>query len=330
MSACTVSREMSTRRPSFRRLPIRLRLTVAFAGVLAAVLVVGGIALYALFRKDFDQQINRDLDTRLTDVARLVAVAASSDEPSESRRVPEASGEGIVQVYGAGGRVIASAPRVRRGRLLTPAQVERATRGRIHVRRADTPAGEARLAAGRAHGTTVVVAVGEALARRDQALDRLRELLFIAAPLALLLATYAGYQVAGAALRPVERMRVRAERVTARDTSERLPVPQTGDEIEALGRTLNELLGRLDAALGRERRLLADASRELRTPLAVLARRSSWPCAGIAPPPSCAPRSSRRATRPSGCLGWPTTCSCSRARIRAGCPCAGGRSRPES
>ena len=270
MSACTVSREMSTRRPSFRRLPIRLRLTVAFAGVLAAVLVVGGIALFALFRKDFDQQINRDLDTRLTDVARLVAVAASSDEPSESRRVPEASGEGIVQVYGAGGRVIASAPRVRRGRLLTPAQVERATRGRIHVRRADTPAGEARLAAGRAHGTTVVVAVGEALARRDQALDRLRELLFIAAPLALLLATYAGYQVAGAALRPGERMRVRAERVTARDTSERLPVPQTGDEIEALGRTLNELLGRLDAALGRERRLLADASHELRTPLAVL------------------------------------------------------------
>ena len=102
MSACTVSREMSTRRLSFRRLPIRLRLTVAFAGVLAAVLVVGGIALYALFRQDFDQQIDRDLDTRLTDVARLVAVAASSDEPSESRRVPEASGEGAAGDGGVG------------------------------------------------------------------------------------------------------------------------------------------------------------------------------------------------------------------------------------
>ena len=94
MSACTVSREMSTRRTSFRRLPIRLRLTVAFAGVLAAVLVVGGIALYALFRQDFDQQIDRDLDTRLTDVARLVAVRASSDEPAEARRVPRPPARG--------------------------------------------------------------------------------------------------------------------------------------------------------------------------------------------------------------------------------------------
>jgi two-component system OmpR family sensor kinase len=47
-------------------------------------------------------------------------------------------------------------------------------------------------------------------------------------------------------------------------------VPGTSDEIEALGHTFNELLGRLDAALGRERRLLSDASHELRTPLSVL------------------------------------------------------------
>ena len=95
MSACTVSREMSTRRTSFRRLPIRLRLTVAFAGVLAAVLVVGGIALYALFRQDFDQQIDRDLDTRLTDVARLVAVAREQRRAGRGRggcRRPPARG----------------------------------------------------------------------------------------------------------------------------------------------------------------------------------------------------------------------------------------------
>jgi signal transduction histidine kinase len=92
----------------------------------------------------------------------------------------------------------------------------------------------------------------------------------IAGPLALLLSTYAGYQVAGAALRPVDRMRLRAQNITDRDTSERLPVPATSDEIEALGHTLNELLSRLDTALRRERRLLSDASHELRTPLAVL------------------------------------------------------------
>jgi signal transduction histidine kinase len=65
-------------------------------------------------------------------------------------------------------------------------------------------------------------------------------------------------------------MRAGAERITEQDTSQRLPVVPTSDEIEALGRTLNELLTRLDAALTRERRLLADASHELRTPLTVL------------------------------------------------------------
>jgi two-component system, OmpR family, sensor kinase len=148
--------------------------------------------------------------------------------------------------------------------------VRDAVRARINIDRTGTSAGAARVAAGRARGPSLVVAVGEPLARRDEALDRLRDLLFIAGPLALLLATYAGYQVAGAALRPVERMRARAERVTEHDSSERLPVPETNDEIEALGLTLNELLGRLDAALARERRLLSDASHELRTPLAVL------------------------------------------------------------
>ena len=123
-------------------------------------------------------------------------------------------------------------------------------------------------AGGRRHDPLVVVA--EPLEGRDHALGRLAELLLIVGPLALLLATYAGYQVAGAALEPVERMRARAEQITGRNAAERLPVPPTNDEIEALGRTLNALLARLDGALERERRVLSDASHELRTPLSVL------------------------------------------------------------
>jgi heavy metal sensor kinase len=257
-------------RARFRRLPIRVRLTVAFAGVLAAVLAVGGVALYAVFQQDFDQQIDRDLDTRLSVVTRLVDVAAQARQQPQARHVPGASGEGIVQVYRADGRLLASSNRVAGDRLLAPAQVRDAIHAPIRIDRVDTPAGEARLAGGSGRYRSLAVVVGEQLDRRDQALDRLRELLLIAGPLALLLATYAGYQVAGAALRPVERMRARAERVTAHDTSERLPVPDTNDEIEALGVTLNELLARLDEALARERRLLSDASHELRTPLAVL------------------------------------------------------------
>ena len=79
---------MSASRPAFRRLPIRVRLTLAFAGVLAAVLAVGGVALYAVFANDFDDQIDRDLATRLVDVTRLADVAAKSPARTDPKRVP--------------------------------------------------------------------------------------------------------------------------------------------------------------------------------------------------------------------------------------------------
>ena len=255
------------RRPAFRRLPIRLRLTIAFAGVLTVVLGASGVVLYTEFDRDLDEVIDRDLNARAADMAALVA------EGRDPQRTLVASGERLAQIYGPAGRLLASTAAFSGTRALTGEQVREAARERLRIDRTDTPVGDARLRAVPASGgdgEPVVIVVGEPLARTDSSLDRLRELLLIAGPLALLLATYAGYQVARAALRPVERMRSRAEQITEHDTTERLPVPGTRDEIEALGHTLNELLVRLDAALGRERRLLSDASHELRTPLSVL------------------------------------------------------------
>ena len=65
-------------------------------------------------------------------------------------------------------------------------------------------------------------------------------------------------------------MRSRAAAISASRPSERLPAPEARDEIGALGRTLNEMLDRLEAALARERRLVSDASHELRTPLTTM------------------------------------------------------------
>jgi signal transduction histidine kinase len=65
-------------------------------------------------------------------------------------------------------------------------------------------------------------------------------------------------------------MRRRAAAISADTPGERLPVPETGDELERLAETLNEMLARLEAALDRERGFVADAGHELRTPLALL------------------------------------------------------------
>jgi heavy metal sensor kinase len=250
-----------------RRLPIRVRLTLTFAGVLAAVLGAAGAVLYTELERDLDNTINAELARRTADVVALL----------EDERDPGAAlatgGEPLAQVFDRSGRLLASTVRLERTRLLSASEIRRAMSETLVVDRRNTPAGAARVRAEVAHiraARPVVVAVGNSLAARDAALDRLLTLLLLVGPLALVLASYAGYRVAGAALRPVERMRHRAELITERHPGERLPVPATRDEIEALGRTLNELLARLDAALTRERRLLSDASHELRTPLTVL------------------------------------------------------------
>ena len=85
-----------------------------------------------------------------------------------------------------------------------------------------------------------------------------------------MLATIAGYLLAGALLRPVEAMRRRAAEISTDTTGRKLPLPRAHDEIFRLGETLNEMLARLEAGLIRERRFVADASHELRTPLALL------------------------------------------------------------
>ncbi len=94
--------------------------------------------------------------------------------------------------------------------------------------------------------------------------------LAIGGPVALLLASLAGYALAGATLRPVESMRRRAEEISATVGGRRLPVPAADDEVARLARTLNAMLARIEAGLERERRFVAEASHELRTPLASL------------------------------------------------------------
>jgi two-component system OmpR family sensor kinase len=110
----------------------------------------------------------------------------------------------------------------------------------------------------------------DAIGDRDEVLAALLALLLVVGPLALLLAAFAGYRLAGAALRPVESMRREAAEISSETSGRRLPVPEARDEVRRLGETLNEMLERLDEGLLRERRFVADAGHELRTPLALL------------------------------------------------------------
>ncbi len=255
-------------RLSRRSWPIRVRLTVAFASVIALVLAACGLLIYVQFSRFLDTRTNEELADRAVAVTRLAAGSLPA------QRVVDLSSEPYAQIYGPGGRLEASARRLGHRRLLDAAQLAAARRGAVTTDRPLPGAGE--------EGATIrafplgdgrVAVIGEARIDRDRGLDRLAALLLLSLPGALLLASLTGYQVAGAALRPVEEMRRRAASIGESDLSERLGEPGTHDELDRLAHTLNALLERLQDALARERRIVGDASHELRTPLSVLRTR---------------------------------------------------------
>jgi heavy metal sensor kinase len=89
-------------------------------------------------------------------------------------------------------------------------------------------------------------------------------------PAALLLAAVGGYWISRRALAPVDEITRTARSITADNLSRRLAVPRTGDELQRLSETLNDMVARLEAAFAKITRFTADASHELRTPLAVM------------------------------------------------------------
>jgi signal transduction histidine kinase len=258
---------MSRRRPR-RPLPLRLRLTFAFASAIAIVLALTGVLIQVEFAHSIDARVDQEL------VDRGRTVQALAVRSSSAQRLLELSGETLAQVYGGDGDLVATTRRARGTRLLTPAEVRRAARRPLFTiaSRAVDDDG-ARVRALRVAAGGRVAAIGESRHAREVSLHRLALVLGVLLPGALLLASVVGYQVAGAALRPVERMRARAAAIGAADRHERLPAPGTGDELDRLATTLNDLLDGLHGALDRERRIVGDASHELRTPISILRTR---------------------------------------------------------
>jgi heavy metal sensor kinase len=250
------------------RVPIRLRVTLAFAVVMALLFTALGYFVYARFDSELSDQIDQSLRTHGDDIASLLAQRRFTRHEKLLGRE-----ESFAQVLYPDGRIYSTTPQLGPHPQLTPAEAARAARASFLVTRERIRSiqGEGRLLArpARGRGQTYVVVVSATLDDRNEALRNLRTILLIGGPVALLLASLAGYAVAGTALRPVEAMRRRAAAISAAERGERLPLPEANDELRRLGETLNQMLARLEAALERERAFVDDASHELRTPLAL-------------------------------------------------------------
>ena len=253
------------------RVPIRLRVTVAFAAGMAVVLAGLGAFLYLRVGSDLLDGVDMNLRSR----AQVILAAVRAKDPGLVRASqgelidPD---EAFAQVLDRRGRILDTSSGVASSPMLGT-RILRSVSGPTfvtgHVRGVGDPARLLAVPTGGASSRGVVV-VGATLGDRNDALARLLLELAIGGPIALLLVSFAGWLLAGAALRPVERMRREADAISLAEPSRRLPVPETRDELARLGATLNSMLDRLHRSVRREQRFLDEASHELRTPLAVL------------------------------------------------------------
>nr|WP_255426928.1 ATP-binding protein [Pseudonocardia sp. C8] len=122
----------------------------------------------------------------------------------------------------------------------------------------------------RAQGRPITIYAAQELGPVHDAVETVGWLVAGGVPVLVLIAGFFTYLFAGSALRPVEQMRARVAGMTDKDLSQRVPEPAARDEVGRLARTMNQMLGRLESSQATQRRFVADASHELRSPLATV------------------------------------------------------------
>lgn len=259
---------------------IRARLITLYVVTLTLIFVCFGGYTYWGFK----QYLIRSLQQTLTHRAHQIAVTILADMPQkgedyvsseiQARYAPELN-ERIIRITDQSGRIIyasrnadvlsepPSVPFNNADIETPPIHREEAVQSKEYLQ---VVAIGYRLA----NGAKCVVEVGTSENDVFSALDGLLRTLSLGFPLFIGLTSVGAYLLLGRALRPVDQIVRSAERITLQNLSQRLPVTETGDEVERLSLALNRMIQRLDEAFQLASRFTADASHELRTPLTIM------------------------------------------------------------
>jgi two-component system, OmpR family, sensor kinase len=259
------------------RRSLRTRLAAASAAAVLVALAVLGIAATLVVEDQLRGTVDRDLRRRAVDVAQLAAVTPGLLQSRGALDLGSGGREVWVEVRDRDDRIVARSDALR-GRLLPGDAARRAALhggrpGFAHDRLGDEPvriyAAPLAVTAGAASGGTVVVA--SSMGDIEAIFSRLREAIAVAALVAALLGGLLATALTARGLRPLRRLAAGATAISEEpDAGRRLPVAATRDELGELSGALNRMLDALDRAREAERRLLADASHELRTPVTSL------------------------------------------------------------
>ena len=236
------------------RRSLRFRLTVWYAVILAAGLSLFSGLIWLSLRHRLMDEIDQDLEGRASRFERYFASESTThasddllrDELEEfCQALPPSS---YVAVHGAGGFVFHYPANARE-----PEENVRTLRRQFSNNQ-----------------EVFDLEIAAPIANAQHTLDLLRFLLWSMIPVVIAIACIGGAWLSGRALKPVNDITAAALTISIENLAERLPVPQTGDELARLTEVLNTMFARLESAVKTLSQFAADASHELRTPLAVI------------------------------------------------------------
>jgi two-component system heavy metal sensor histidine kinase CusS len=242
------------------------RLTVWYAIVLLAGLALFGAGIWLLLENRLMAGVDESLAQEIVGLQTVFQIEGPESDAKQlqvelaefTREIPDGS---LIQLRDNSGRVLLPADGQPLFEKAAPGYGTLARKGRtLRMFTADI----------RYEGQTYTATVGASLERVQSIVRDFRNLLFATAPGVLLIACLGGYWLSRRALRPVDEITHAARSIGLTSLSQRLPVVYTGDEIQRLSEAWNDLLGRLEKAVGRIHQFTADASHELRTPVALI------------------------------------------------------------
>jgi two-component system, OmpR family, sensor kinase len=258
-------------------LPLKTRLMLLYLSMFALIICAWSVFVVVLVRADLNAGIDRALGSRASQVALALGTSAKGEAEFQditgSTLVGVAPTEATAQLLSSGDAVLESSGETMSLKpILPPSDVAEALRtGKASFHTVADATGERfRLLMVRLPQTDRVLVVGMTTENAAASVQRLILMMLLSGPIALLFASVAGWLLAGRALSPVARMTAIADGIGIEALEERVPVPVGHDEISGLARTLNRMLDRLETGVRAKRRLVADASHELQTPLAVM------------------------------------------------------------
>jgi signal transduction histidine kinase len=249
---------------------VRARSALAAAVVVAVAL--GGAAVAFVYTTQ--ATLTHNVDAAAIQRADQLAAAVASNDPDGIDQALEAGAGDVAlaQVLSPSGAVRAASNELAGQPPMSPLRpaAGQTLRESRSLRAADDDPFRVIAVGVRTRDGLSTVLVGQSLRPVTDSREAITAVLVTGLPILVLVVGAATFWFVGRSLRPVEAIRRRVAGITARDLHARVPVPEAQDEVAALAATMNGMLDRLETAATSQRRFVADASHELRSPLATI------------------------------------------------------------